>query len=63
MKRFEESREADFLCNWLLNNVGFGALTPCAVENSDAKKTEKRKFGCKRPRFDPWVRKIPWRRK
>ena len=37
MTTFEESGEADFLCNWPLNNVGFGAPTPCAVENPDAR--------------------------
>ena len=52
VKTSEESREADFLCNWPLKDGVWSTHPLCSW-----------KSGCKRPRFDPWVRKFPWRRK
>ena len=52
VKTSEESREADFLCNWPLKDGVWSTHPLCSW-----------KSGCKRPRFDPWVRKVPWRRK
>ena len=33
------------------------------VGNTSGKEPDCQSRRCKRPKFDPWVRKIPWRRK
>ena len=38
---------------------GISGIAVCFGSSDDKELT----YQCRRPRFDPWVRKIPWRRK
>ena len=45
-----------YLFNWVFTPTHFKRLPRCAVGKETA-------CQCRRPKFDPWVGKIPWRRK